>query len=72
MQQEKRRQEKLQLQLAGDFVDDIVGHTLFRLDVDLAGLDAHFMGGAVVGLCALDDIGDVVLDRKSTRLNSSH
>ena len=51
MQQEKRIQEKLQLQLAGDFVDDIVGHTLFRLDVDLAGLDAHFMGGAVVGLC---------------------
>lgn len=50
-----------QLQLAGDLVDDIVGSALFGLDVDLAGLDAHLVGGAVVGLGALDDIGDVVL-----------
>ena len=50
-----------QLQLAGDLVDDIVGSALFRLDIDLAGLDAHLVGGALVGLGALDDIGDVVL-----------
>ena len=53
--------EASQLQLAGDLVDDVVGSALFGLDVDLAGLDAHLVGGAVVGLGALDDIGDVVL-----------
>ena len=61
-----RNAEKLQVQFAGDLVDDVVGSALFRLDVYLAGLHAHLVGGAVVGLGTVDDIGNVVLlDRKS-------
>ena len=51
----------LQLQLAGDLVDDVVSSCFFRLDIDLAGLDAHLVGGAVICLGAVDDIGDVIL-----------
>ena len=56
-----RNAEKLQVQFAGDLVDDVVGSALFRLDVYLAGLHAHLVGGAVVCLGTVNDVGDVVL-----------
>ena len=61
MQQEKRIQEKFQLQLAGDFVDHVIGSVFLGLDVYLAGLHANLVGSAVIGLGAVDDIGHVVL-----------
>ena len=61
MQQEKRRQEKLQLQLAGDFVDHVIGSVFLGLDVYLAGLHANLVGSAVIGLGAVNDIGHVIL-----------
>lgn len=42
-------------------VDDIVGGLFLRLDVDLAGLHAHLVGQAVIGLGAVHKIGDVIL-----------
>lgn len=53
--------ETLQVEFPCDLVDDVVGSTLFGLDVDLAGLDTDLVGGAVIGLCPLDHIGDVEL-----------
>ena len=53
--------KKLQIQFAGELVDDVVSCTLFGLDVHLAGLYADLVGGAVVCLGAVDDVGDVVL-----------
>ena len=61
MQQEKRIQEKLQLQLAGDFVDHVIGSVFLGLDVYLAGLHANLVGSAVIGLGTVDDIGHVIL-----------
>lgn len=61
MQQEKRRQEKLQLQLAGDFVDHVIGSVFLGLDVYLAGLHTNLVGSAVIGLGTVNDIGHVVL-----------
>ena len=61
MQQEKRIQEKLQLQLAGDFVDHVIGSVFLGLDVYLTGLHANLVGSAVIGLGTVDDIGHVIL-----------
>ena len=53
--------EGSQVQFALHLVDHIVGCAVFRLDVDPARLDAHLMGQPVVGLGALDNVGDIVL-----------
>ena len=53
--------KKLQFQFAGEFVDNVVGCALLGLDVHLAGLHADLVGGAVVCLGTVDDVGDVVL-----------
>ena len=53
--------KKLQIQLAGEFVDDVVSCALLGLDVYLAGLHTDLVSGAVVCFGAVDDIGDVVL-----------
>ena len=52
---------ELQLKLAGNLVDHIIGSAFFGLDVDLAGLDTDLVGGAVVGLGTVNDIGHIVL-----------
>ena len=51
--------KKLQIQFAGELVDDVVSCALFGLDVYLAGLHTDLVGGAVVCLGAVDDVGDV-------------
>ena len=53
--------KKLQIQFAGELVDDVVSCALFRLDVHLAGLYTDLVGGALVCLGAVNDVGDVVL-----------
>ena len=51
----------LQGKLAADLVDDVVSRFLFGLDIHLAGLDANFVGQAVIGLGAVHEVGDVIL-----------
>ena len=49
--------KKLQFQFAREFVDNVVGCALLGLDVHLAGLHADLVGGTVVCLGTVDDVG---------------
>ena len=49
----------LQGKLAADLVDDVVSRFLFGFDIHLAGLDADFVGQAVIGLGAVHEVGEL-------------